>query len=102
MIRTRHGRNLLSWITWLNFHDQEMVLLLDQRERQWRSQRGFAWKDSFIYPFLFHSDCSKMKLLIIKVTCLIFYAQLCPTFWDPMDYIAYQSPPSMGFSRQEY
>ena len=30
--------------------------------------KRLAWKDSFIYPFLFHSsDCSKMKLLIIKV-----------------------------------
>ena len=25
-----------------------------------------------------------------------------PTLSDPMDYIAYQAPPSMGFSRQEY
>jgi len=29
-------------------------------------------------------------------------AQSCPTLSDPMDYIAYQAPPSMGFSRQEY
>ena len=29
-------------------------------------------------------------------------AQLCPTLRDPMDCIAYQAPPSMGFSRQEY
>ena len=28
-------------------------------------------------------------------------AQSCPTLGDPMDY-AYQAPPSMGFSRQEY
>jgi len=26
----------------------------------------------------------------------------CPNFCDPMDYIAYHAPPSMGFSRQEY
>ena len=29
-------------------------------------------------------------------------AQSCPTLSDPMDYTAYQAPPSMGFSRQEY
>ena len=29
-------------------------------------------------------------------------AQSCPTLCDPTDYIAYQAPPSMGFSRQEY
>ena len=28
--------------------------------------------------------------------------QSCRTPSDPMDYIAYQAPPSMGFSRQEY
>ena len=29
-------------------------------------------------------------------------AQSCLTLSDPMDYIAYQAPPSMGFLRQEY
>ena len=29
-------------------------------------------------------------------------AQSCLTLYDPMDYIACQVPPSMGFSRQEY
>ena len=29
-------------------------------------------------------------------------AQLCPTLSDPMDCGAFQAPPSMGFSRQEY
>ena len=29
-------------------------------------------------------------------------AQLCTTLCDPMDCIAYQAPPSMEFSRQEY
>ena len=29
-------------------------------------------------------------------------AQSCPTLWDPMDCVAYQASPSMGFSRQEY
>ena len=28
--------------------------------------------------------------------------QLCPTLCDSMDYIVFQSPLSMGFSRQEY
>ena len=27
-------------------------------------------------------------------------AQLCPTLCNPMDYIAYKAPLSMGFSRQ--
>ena len=48
---------------------------------------------------------------ILSTTVLYFYcsdlivsevAQLCPTLCDPMDCIAYQAPPSMGFSRQEY
>ena len=29
-------------------------------------------------------------------------AQMCPTLSDPMDCVAHQAPPSMGFSRQEY
>ena len=29
-------------------------------------------------------------------------AQLRPTLLDPMDCVAYQAPPSLGFSRQEY
>ena len=30
-------------------------------------------------------------------------AQLCPTLCDPMGLtVAYQAPPSMGFSRREY
>ena len=28
--------------------------------------------------------------------------QSCPTFFNPMDYIAHQAPLSIGFSRQEY
>ena len=28
--------------------------------------------------------------------------QLCLTLCDPMDYVSYQAPLSMGFSRQEY
>ena len=30
------------------------------------------------------------------------FPQPCPTLFDPMDYIVYQAPLSMGFSRQEY
>ena len=29
-------------------------------------------------------------------------AQSCPTLCDPVDCIAHEAPPSMGFSRQEY
>ena len=46
---------------------------------------------------------------ILSLLCEIFkiqseseVAQLCPTFCDPMDCIAYQASPFMGFSRQEY
>ena len=42
-----------TWITWLNFHDQEMILLLDQRERQWRSQRGLHGKTPLFIHFFF-------------------------------------------------
>ena len=34
--------------------------------------------------------------------CVCSVAQLCPTLCNPMDYIAYQAPLSMEFSRQEY
>ena len=29
-------------------------------------------------------------------------AQLCPTLCNPVDCVAHQAPPSMGFSKQEY
>ena len=29
-------------------------------------------------------------------------AQSCPTLCDPVNCMAYQAPPSMGFSRREY
>ena len=34
--------------------------------------------------------------------CVCEVAQLCPTLCDPVDYITYQAPVSMGFYRQEY
>ena len=50
------------------------------------------------------------KLMVISVVLPSFFvhesesevAQSCPTLCNPMDYIACQAPPSMGFSRQEY
>ena len=43
------------------------------------------------------SDHNAMSVCECEVT------QSCPTLCDPMDYsLAYQAPPSMGFSRQEY
>ena len=36
----------------------------------------------------------------MKVKTLV--AQSCPTLFDPMDCVAHQTPPSVGFSRQEY
>ena len=42
-------------------------------------------------------------LQCMKVKSESEVAQSCPTLSDPMDCIpAYQAPPSMGFSRQEY
>ena len=32
----------------------------------------------------------------------VLVTQLYPTLYDPMGYIALQTPPSMGFSRREY
>ena len=44
----------------------------------------------------------QVKVLEI-VSCLPAKSlQSCPALCDPMDYIACQSPQSMGFSRQEY
>ena len=40
-------------------------------------------------------------LQCMKVKTESEVAQSCPTLWDPMD-VAYQAPPSMGFSRLEY
>ena len=40
-------------------------------------------------------------LQCMKVKSESEVAQSCPTLRNPMD-IAYQAPPSMGFSRQEY
>ena len=50
------------------------------------------------------------KLMVISVVLPSFFvreseseaAQSCPTLCNPMDYIACQAPPSIGFSRQEY
>ena len=41
-----------------------------------------------------HEDIS-----FVSVLC---WAQSCLTLCDPMDYKAHQSPPSMGFFRQDY
>ena len=41
-------------------------------------------------------------LRCIKVKSESEVAQSCPTLSDPMDCVAYQAPPSMGVSRQEY
>ena len=41
-------------------------------------------------------------LQCMKVKSERAVAQLCPTLSDPMDCVAHQAPPSMGFSRQEY
>ena len=41
-------------------------------------------------------------LQCMKVKSESEVGQSRPTFHNPMDYTAYQAPPSMGFSRQEY
>ena len=38
----------------------------------------------------------------VKVKVEVLVTQLCPTLCDPVDYSPPGSPPSMGFSRQEY
>ena len=43
-------------------------------------------------------DQFKNYMLLVS-SCLV--TQSCPTLCDPMD-VAYEAPPSMGFSRQEY
>ena len=45
--------------------------------------------------------CRSLKLLKDARVCVLV-TQLCPTLSDPMDCAAFQAPPSMGFSRQEY
>ena len=42
---------------------------------------------------------NRLEKMFIK-NCLA--AKLCPTICNPMDYMAHQTPVSMGFSRQEY
>ena len=46
-------------------------------------------------------DCHFL-LQCMKVKSESEVTQLCPTLHNPMDYIAYQAPLSMGVSRQEY
>ena len=41
-------------------------------------------------------------LQCMKVKSESEVAQSCPTLSDPMDCGAFQAPPSVGFSRQEY
>ena len=41
-----------------------------------------------------------MLCFFFSSCCLV--ANSCLTLWDPMNYIAYQAPLSMGFPRQEY
>ena len=67
-----------------------------------------------ISPFSLHFCWSGGKLaswgdqnLILEALSLEFvgasvYAQACLTLCDPMDYIAHQTPLSLGFSRHEY
>ena len=53
----------------------------------------YKWKHihSVLFCFLKHSHESESEV-----------AQLCPTLCHPVDCIAHQAPPSMGFPRQEY
>ena len=44
----------------------------------------------------------ELKSLLMKVKSESEVAQSFPTLCNPMDCIAYQPPPSMGFPRQEY
>ena len=44
----------------------------------------------------------RLFLAINVNSCESEVAQSCPTFCDPVDCVARQAPPSMGFSKQEY
>ena len=47
----------------------------------------------FFSPLYICNTCSESESEV---------AQSCPTLYDPVDCIAHQAPPSIGFSRQEY
>ena len=44
----------------------------------------------------------RLFLSINVNSCESEVAQSCPTFCDPVDCVARQAPPSMGFPKQEY
>ena len=44
----------------------------------------------------------RVFLAINVNSCESEVAQSCPTLCDPVDCVAHQAPPSMGFSKQEY
>ena len=48
-----------------------------------------------------HLSCFGFILCITRMTLVCEVAQSCLTLCDPWT-VAYQAPPSMGFSRQEY
>ena len=53
-----------------------------------------------IPPFI--ALCFVVLLCVCVCVCVCARTQSCPALCDPMDYIAYQAPLSMEFSRQEY
>ena len=59
-----------------------------------RECEKMSWGETLpVNSISFHTP----RLLLVCVC-----SQSCPPVCDPMDYIAYQAPLSMGFSRQEY
>ena len=62
------------------------------------SYGNFRWE----HNALFYCHYSFYRKCVCVYVCVCEVAQLCLTLCDPMDCVAYQAPPSMGFSRQEY
>ena len=57
-------------------------------------------KHNYVFTYANHS-CA-WQVLSAKDTMKLIVIQPCPTLCKPMNYIAFQAPLSLGFSRQEY
>ena len=77
------------------------------------SNNWWKYKQNVQYPYSRILSSNERNCVLIQTTRVNFanimlskrkgseVAQSCPTLCDPMDCIAYQAPPSTGFSRQE-
>ena len=71
MTQTRHWRNRFTCITWLNFHNHEMLFLLDKREKQMETPKRLAWKDSFIYSSISFSFFNSIIVIVVLTSQLV-------------------------------